>query len=46
MRQSLYVSLSTVPGDKADLAAILQQSRDNNALEAISHLSSATRQSA
>ena len=38
MRQILYVSLSTVPGDKADLANILEQSRHNNALDGITGL--------
>ena len=35
MRQILYISLSTVAGDKADLAGILEQSRHNNALDGI-----------
>lgn len=38
MRQILYVSLSAVPGDKADLVGILQQSRHNNALDGITGL--------
>ncbi|MEG3089323.1 BLUF domain-containing protein [Sphingomonas sp. PB4P5] len=38
MRQILYVSLSTVPGDKADLVGILDQSRHNNALDGITGL--------
>ncbi len=38
MRQILYVSMSTVPGDKADLAGILEQSRHNNALDGITGL--------
>jgi hypothetical protein len=35
MRQIVYVSLSTVPGDKADLVGILEQSRHNNAIDGI-----------
>lgn len=38
MRQILYVSKSTVPGDKADLAGILNQSRHNNAMDGITGL--------
>lgn len=38
MRQILYVSLSTAPGDQADLASILEQSRHNNALDGITGL--------
>lgn len=38
MRQILYVSLSTVPGDTADLASILEQSRHNNAIDGITGL--------
>jgi len=38
MRQILYVSTSTVPGDKADLSGILNQSRHNNAVDGISGL--------
>jgi hypothetical protein len=37
-RQILYVSLSTVSGDGADLSGILNQSRHNNALEGITGL--------
>lgn len=37
-RQILYVSFSTVPGDGADLAGILEQSRHNNALDGITGL--------
>lgn len=36
MRQLMYTSLSAKPGDGADLAAILQQSRHNNAIDGIS----------
>ncbi|MEO9131566.1 MAG: BLUF domain-containing protein [Sphingomonas sp.] len=38
MRQILYVSLSAVPGDGADLQGILQQSRHNNAIDGITGL--------
>ncbi|WP_010187435.1 BLUF domain-containing protein [Sphingomonas sp. PAMC 26605] len=38
MRQILYVSLSTLAGDTADLASILEQSRHNNALDGITGL--------
>ena len=38
MRQILYVSTSTVPGDRADLSGILNQSRHNNAVDGISGL--------
>lgn len=34
-QQILYISVSTVPGDGADLSGILQQSRHNNALDGI-----------
>jgi hypothetical protein len=35
MRQIVYVSLSSVPGDGADLAGILNQSRHNNAIDGV-----------
>ena len=35
MQQILYTSTSTIPGDGADLARILNQSRHNNALDGI-----------
>jgi hypothetical protein len=38
MRQILYMSSSTIAGDKADLVGILQQSRHNNALHDITGL--------
>lgn len=38
MRQFVYVSLSSVPGDGADLSAILNQSRHNNAIDGITGL--------
>ncbi|WP_010219976.1 BLUF domain-containing protein [Sphingomonas sp. PAMC 26621] len=38
MRQILYVSTSTVPGDGADLTRILNQSRHNNALDGVTGL--------
>lgn len=38
MRQILYISTSVVPGDKADLVGILQQSRHNNAIDGITGL--------
>jgi hypothetical protein len=38
LRQILYASLSTVPGDKADLVGILHQSRHNNALDGVTGL--------
>lgn len=38
MRQILYTSISTVPGDGADLANILNQSRHNNALDGVTGL--------
>lgn len=38
MRQILYVSTSTVPGDRADLSGILNQSRHNNAVDGITGL--------
>lgn len=38
MRQIVYVSLSSVPGDGADLFGILRQSRHNNAIDGITGL--------
>lgn len=38
MRQIVYVSLSSVPGDGADLSGILNQSRHNNAIDGITGL--------
>jgi hypothetical protein len=38
MRQIVYVSLSSVPDDRADLTAILNQSRHNNAIDGITGL--------
>lgn len=38
MRQIVYVSLSSVPGDCTDLSAILNQSRHNNAIDGITGL--------
>lgn len=38
MRQIVYVSLSSVPGDGADLVGILTQSRHNNAIDAVTGL--------
>ena len=38
MRQILYMSSSTIAGDKADLVGLLQQSRHNNALHDITGL--------
>lgn len=38
MRQILYVSSSTVQGDKADLVGILEQSRHNNAIDGVTGL--------
>jgi hypothetical protein len=38
MRQILYVSTSTVPGDRTDLSGILNQSRHNNAMDGITGL--------
>ncbi len=38
MRQILYVSTSTVPGDRADLSGILNQSRHNNAMDGVTGL--------
>lgn len=38
MRQIVYVSLSSVPGDGADLSGILNQSRQNNAIDGITGL--------
>jgi hypothetical protein len=38
MRQIVYVSLSSVPDDGADLSAILNQSRHNNAIDGITGL--------
>jgi hypothetical protein len=38
MRQIVYVSLSSVPGDSADLVGILNQSRHNNAIDGITGL--------
>ena len=38
MRQIVYVSLSSVPGDGADLSRILHQSRHNNAIDGITGL--------
>ena len=38
VRQIVYVSLSSVPGDAADLAGILTQSRHNNAIDGITGL--------
>ncbi len=35
MRQILYRSLSAVPGDRSDLAHILEQSRHNNAIDGV-----------
>lgn len=35
MRQILYVSTSTQPGDSADLVGILRQSRHNNAIDGV-----------
>lgn len=35
MRQIVYVSLSSVPGDAADLAGILNQSRHNNVIDGV-----------
>ena len=35
MRQIVYVSLSTIRGDKADLAGILEQLRHNNAIDGV-----------
>ncbi len=35
MRQIFYMSLSSVPGDGADLSGILNQSRHNNAIDCI-----------
>lgn len=38
MRQIVYVSLSAVQGDKADLLGILEQSRHNNAIDGVNGL--------
>ena len=38
MRQILYLSSSTVQGDRGDLAGILEQSRHNNAIDGITGL--------
>lgn len=38
MRQILYMSSSTIQGDSADLAAILEQSRHNNAIDGVTGL--------
>ncbi|HXH16795.1 MAG TPA: BLUF domain-containing protein [Sphingomonas sp.] len=38
MRQILYMSSSTVVGDKADLVGILEQSRHNNAIDGVTGL--------
>ncbi|QNA83888.1 BLUF domain-containing protein [Sphingomonas sp. So64.6b] len=38
MRQILYISVSTAPAGKADLAAILEQSRHNNAIDGVTGL--------
>jgi hypothetical protein len=38
MRQIVYVSLSSVPSDGADLSGILEQSRHNNAIDGITGL--------
>lgn len=38
MRQILYFSFSTDPGNEADLAHILQQSRHNNAIDGVTGL--------
>ncbi|SFO27146.1 BLUF domain-containing protein [Sphingomonas sp. OK281] len=38
MRQILYMSSSTISGDKADLVGILEQSRHNNAFNGITGL--------
>lgn len=38
MRQIVYKSLSSVPGDGADLSGILNQSRHNNAIDGITGL--------
>jgi hypothetical protein len=38
VRQILYISTSTVPGDKADLVGILEQSRHNNAIDGVTGL--------
>ena len=38
MRQILYMSSSTISGDKADLVGILERSRHNNALYGITGL--------
>jgi hypothetical protein len=38
MRQIVYVSLSSVPDDGADISAILNQSRHNNAIDGITGL--------
>jgi hypothetical protein len=38
MRQILYISSSTLPGDAADLAGILCQSRHNNAIDGVTGL--------
>ena len=35
MRQLLYVSSSTLPGNSADIAGILDESRHNNAIDGI-----------
>jgi hypothetical protein len=38
VRQVVYVSLSSIPGDGADLAGILNQSRHNNAIDGVTGL--------
>ena len=38
MRQLLYISSSTLPGNVADIEAILEESRRNNALDGITGL--------
>ncbi len=35
MRQILYCSNSTIPGNEADLDDILSQSRNNNAIDGV-----------
>lgn len=38
MRQILYISTSTLPGDEASLNGILEQSRHNNAIDGVTGL--------
>jgi hypothetical protein len=38
MRQLIYISVGTVPGDKAELVGILEQSRHNNAIDRVTGL--------